>query len=365
VNRHVALCLVFATGLSLEVLAVPQAPIRDSPRPRYAAGPPPYAAIEVAFQNAIDNVLLAGTLTIPPRALNAPAVLLSQGLGFEPFDRDYTLPSAPALKSFLAIADALSRNGIVVLRVDDRGAGRSSGQKQLSSVQQLADDLVAGVAFLKARPEVDPKRIGIIGHSFSGLTAPIAAVRSNDVAFVITLAALFTDVRVNLERLPPGLRAATTATWTALVQSSPTLSPSELEGRLRDAFTSATANVSDQERAPVQGAMAAIVTQWVKWAPLRRSQGLTDPGETLRALTKPVLAIHGARDRDLDAATNLGPLVRYLGEAANADFTVATIPDIDHWMWVCTQPSEPGKPCAEMQFSPKVLDLITNWIERH
>jgi hypothetical protein len=54
-----------------------------------------------------------------------------------------------------------------------------------------------------------------------------------------------------------------------------------------------------------------------------------------------------------------------LGEAANADLTVATIPDIDHWMWVCTQPSEPGKPCAEMQFSPKVLDLITNWIEKH
>jgi len=253
----------------------------------------------------------------------------------------------------------------VVLRVDDRGAGKSSGQKQLSSVQQLAGDLVAGVAFLKTRPEVNPKRIGIIGHSFAGLTAPIAAVRSNDVAFVITLAGLMTDARVNLERLPAGLRAVTTATWTTLTQSSPTLSSSELESRLREAFTLAMANVSDQERAPIQSAMAAIVTQWVKSAPLRRSQALTDPGEALRALTKPFLAIHGARDRELDAATNLGPLVRYLGEAANADFTVATIPDIDHWMWVCTQPSEPGKPCAEMQFSPKVLDLITNWIQKH
>ena len=221
------------------------------------------------------------------------------------------------------------------------------------------------MAFLKTRPEVNPQRIGIIGHSFAGLTAPIAAVRSNDVAFVITLAGLFTDALVNLERLPPGLRAVTTATWTTLIQSSPTLSSSELEGRLRDAFTSAMANVSDQERASVQGAMAAIVTQWVKSAPLRRSQGLTDPGEALRALTKPFLAIHGAHDRELDAATNLGPLMRYLGEATNADFMVATIPDIDHWMWVCTQPSEPGKPCAEMQFSPKVLDLITNWIQKH
>ena len=342
---------------------MPQAPIRDSPRPRYETGPPPYTAFEVAFQNAVDNVQLAGTLTVPREALNVPAVLLSQGLGFEPFDRDYTLPSAPALKSFMAIADALSRNGIVVLRVDDRGAGRSSGQKQLSSVQQLAGDLVAGVAFLKTRPEVHGKRIGVIGHSFAGLTAPMAAVRSDDVAFVITLAGLFTDALVNLERLPPGLRTVTTATWTTLAQSSPTLSPPELEGKLRDAFTSAMANVSSQERASVQSAMTAIVTQWA--TPLRRSQALTDPGEALRALTKPFLAIHGARDRELDAATNLGPLVRYLGEAANSDFTVATIPDIDHWMWVCKQPSEPGKPCAEMQFSPKVLDLITNWIEKH
>jgi pimeloyl-ACP methyl ester carboxylesterase len=122
------------------------------------------------------------------------------------------------------------------------------------------------------------------------------------------------------------------------------------------------ANVSDQERASVQAAMATIVTQWA--TPLRRSQALTDPGEALRALTKPFLAIHGAGDRELDSATNLGPLVRLLGEAGNADFTVETIPDLDHWLWVCTQPSEPGRPCAEMQFSPKVLDLITNWIHR-
>jgi hypothetical protein len=178
---------------------------------------------------------------------------------------------------------------------------------------------------------------------------------------VITLAGLFTDTLANLERLPPGLRAATTATWTTLAQSSPTLSASELESRLRDAFTSAIVSVSDQERASVQGAMAAIVTQWVKSAPLRRSQALTDPGEALRALTKPFLAIHGARDRDLDAATNLGPLVRYLGAAANADFMVATIPDIDHWMWVCTQPSEPGKPCAEMQFGAPGRRVDRRW----
>ena len=133
---------------------------------------------------------------------------------------------------------------------------------------------------------------------------------------------------------------------------------------MREAFTLAMANMSDQERASVQSAMAAIVTQWVKSAPLRRSQALTDPGEALRALTKPFLAIHALATAILTPRRTSGRF-EYLGEAANADFTVATIPDIDHWMWVCTQPSEPGKPCAEMEFSPKVLDLITNWIQKH
>jgi pimeloyl-ACP methyl ester carboxylesterase len=357
--------MVLVTFVSLEGLAVPQGPIKESPRARSGSGPARYDAIEVAFENPSDSVHLAGTLTVPHGVVQAPAVMLSQGVGFGPFDRDYAVPTAPAVKSFVIIADALSRNGVVVLRVDDRGAGRSSGQKQLSSVQQLAGDLVAGAAFLRTRPEVDPKRIGIIGHSFAGLTAPIAAVHSNDIAFVITLAGLFTDALVNFERLPPGLRAATTATWTTLAQSSPILSSSELENRLRDAFTSATANESDRERAHIQGAMASIVAQWVKWAPLRRSQALTNPGEALRALTKPFLAIHGARDCELDAATNLGPLVRFLGEAANADFTVATIPDVDHWMSVCTETPEPGTPCLEMTFSPAVLDLMKTWIQKH
>lgn len=83
---------------------MPQTPNSDSPRPRYAAGAAPSVAVDVAFQNAVDNVHLAGTLTGPRGAVNAPAVLLSQGLGLAPFDRDYPLPSAPALKSFLAIA---------------------------------------------------------------------------------------------------------------------------------------------------------------------------------------------------------------------------------------------------------------------
>ena len=364
-SGRVALCVALVTALSLEVLAVGQGAIQESPRARYGSGPAPYEAIEVAFENPADGVHLAGILTVPHGAVQAAAVVLSQGLGSEPYDRDYAVPTAPALKSFVAIADELSRHGIVVLRVDDRGAGGSSGRKEQSSVDQLANDIVVAVNFLKTRKEVNRNRIGIIGHSFAGLTVPIAAVRSSDVGFVITLAGLTTDARVNFERLPPGLRTVTTATWNALAESSPTLGARELESRLRSVFMSALANLSAQERGPIQGSMAAIIRQMVTWAPLYRSQANTDPGKALRALKKPYLAIHGARDRDLELGKNLLPLVGFLNEAGNPDFTVAAVPDIDHWMWVCTEASEPGKPCIEMQYSPAVLDLMKIWINKH
>jgi pimeloyl-ACP methyl ester carboxylesterase len=300
--------LTFVSGLSLTALAAPQEPIKESPRPRYGSGPPPYEAIEVAFENIADGVHLAGTLTVPHGAVQASCCAAESRARFWPYDRDYPVPTAAALKSFVAIADALARNGIVVLRTDDRGAGRSSGHKEQSSVQQLAGDLVAGVDFLKTRSEVDTKRIGIIGHSFAGLTVPIAAVRSNDVAFLITLAGLTTDARVNFERLPPAFRAVTTATWNVLVESLPSVSATVLEGRLQDAFTQALANFSVQERGPIEGARTAIIGQLVKWAPLYRSQDRTDPGEALRSLKKPFLSIHGAADRDLEPGRNLRPL---------------------------------------------------------
>jgi pimeloyl-ACP methyl ester carboxylesterase len=365
VSGRVALPVALATALSLEVLAVGQGAIKESPRARYGSGPAPYEAIEVAFENPADRVHLAGTLTVPHDAVQAPAVMLSQGLGSEPYDRDYAVPTAPTLKSFVAIADELSRHGIVVLRVDDRGAGGSSGRKEQSSVDQLADDIVVAVEFLKSRKEVNPNRIGIIGHSFAGLTVPIAAVRSSDVAFVIMLAGLTTDARVNFERLPPGFRTVTTATWNALAESSPALGARELESRLESVFIAALADVTEQQRGPIQGAMAAIIRQMVTWAPLYRSQAHTDPGKALRALKKPFLAIHGTRDRDLELGKNLLALAGFLNEAGNPDFTVAAVPDIDHWMWVCTQAAEPGKPCLEMRYSPAVLDLIKIWINKH
>jgi uncharacterized protein len=91
-------------------------------------------------------------------------------------------------KPFLVLADHLRRRGIAVLRVDDRGVGGSTGSIKTSTSDDFAGDVRAGLDFLKGRPEIDGKKLGLIGHSEGGIIAPIAAVRSKDVAFIVLMA---------------------------------------------------------------------------------------------------------------------------------------------------------------------------------
>src|SRR5262249_59681344 len=91
-------------------------------------------------------------------------------------------------KPFLVLADYLTRRGLAVLRVDDRGVGGSTGDMRTATSLDFAKDVLAGVAFLKSRPEINPKQIGLAGHSEGGLIAPIVASQSKDVAFIVLMA---------------------------------------------------------------------------------------------------------------------------------------------------------------------------------
>ena len=152
-------------------------------RPQDPKKPYPYLEEEVTLENKPAGVKLAGTLTLPKGKGPFPAVVLITGSG--PQDRDESLLGH---RPFLVLADHLTRNGIAVLRCDDRGVGGSTGNTSTSTTADFADDALVGVAFLKARPEIDGKKIGLIGHSEGGVAAPIAATKSTDVAFIVLLA---------------------------------------------------------------------------------------------------------------------------------------------------------------------------------
>ena len=152
-------------------------------RPQEPRSPFPYTSEEVSFENVKENAHLAGTLTLPAGKGPHPVVLLISGSGAQ--DRDETLVGH---KPFLVIADYLTRRGIAVLRVDDRGVGKSTGDRSGATTESFATDTLAGVNYLVTRPDIDRSRIGLVGHSEGGLIAPMVAVQSRDVAFIVLLA---------------------------------------------------------------------------------------------------------------------------------------------------------------------------------
>jgi uncharacterized protein len=153
-------------------------------RPQEPKGPFPYKIEDVSFINTTANVTLSGTLTIPfNENRKKPAVILISGSGPQNRDGEWL-----GHKPFLVIADHLTRQGIAVLRFDDRGFGKSTGDFHLGTSLDFSTDVESAVQFLKARQEIDSSKIGLIGHSDGAMVASIVAARSSDVSFMVMLA---------------------------------------------------------------------------------------------------------------------------------------------------------------------------------
>ena len=152
-------------------------------RPQEPKPPFPYKMEEVKFTNTIDNVTLAGTLTIPEGKGKFPVVVLISGSGAHNRDEEIL-----GHKPFLVIADHLTKNGIAVLRYDDRGTAESTGNFDEANSEDFSKDVEAAIEYLKTRKDIQKSQIGLIGHSEGGLIAPLVAARNKDVSYLISLA---------------------------------------------------------------------------------------------------------------------------------------------------------------------------------
>jgi len=157
-------------------------------RPQEPQRPYPYNSEDVKFVNPKDQTVIAGTLTTPHKGEKFPAVILKAGSTPANRDGEPQNPGAESHKRFLVLADYLTRNGIAVLRCDDRGMGRSSGDFWESTPADLAGDLLAGYKFLASRKDIKSDEIGLMGHSEGGLIVAIAASQNPETKFVVMLA---------------------------------------------------------------------------------------------------------------------------------------------------------------------------------
>jgi len=336
-----------------------------SGRPQDPPDEVPYRSEEVRFRG--DGVELAGTLTLPPGPGPFPAVALLSGSGAQ--NRDGELMGH---RPFLVLADHLTRRGIAVLRADDRGVGGSEGNLAEATSSDLAGDALAAVRYLRSRPEVAWRRIGLLGHSEGGLVAPLAASRSSDVRFLVLLAAPgvpgrdLLPVQTRRIALATGAPASTVERQVALLEEGLALLTSGLgddEAR-RGLLDVARRQLELAGGRPGDAVTDASIAQEVDLmlTPWFRFFLSHDPREALQRVEVPVLAIQGGIDLQVDADQNLPQVRAALAAGGNRDVTVHRLPGLNHLL----QSAGTGAPSEyfliEQTLAPQVLDLIARWI---
>jgi hypothetical protein len=336
--------------------------VRGNIRPQEPAPPYPYRSEQVTCRNG--NVRLAGTLTLPPTPGPHPAVLLITGSG--PQDRNETTSGH---RPFLVWSDFLTRRGFVTLRLDDRGVGDSTGRLLDSTDEDFARDALAAVNLLKRRKEVDPRRIGLIGHSEGGVVAPLAALKSRDVAFIVLLAGpsipgdqvLFAQgERISrVMGVPEELARRNRQIQAELFQIVQTEKRSDIaRRRMEQLLARETASVSPEQaaitRGQVGGQIAMASSRWFRFV------WTYDPKPALEKMTCPVLALYGSRDLQVPADLDAPVMERAL--AGNPRATVTTIDGLNHLF----QNAHTGSPMEYAQIeetvAPKALDTVAEWL---
>jgi uncharacterized protein len=349
-----------AQGVGLPLVLKRVDKIATLNRPQTPKPPFPYDAVEVSYENKLGK--LAGTLTIPHGTGPFPAAILITGSGPENRDEEVF-----GHKPFLVIADYLSRRGIAVLRLDDRGVGGSAGSSPHETISEMATDVLSGVDFLKARPEINAKKIGVIGHSEGGIVGPIAASRSSDIAFVVMLAGPGVTGEQIMYLQAELMAKASGATDTAVAQNR----------RLQELLFNAARSDQDEKtvletfRADWQkahgSAPGATLESQLKsvLVPEIRSFAFYDPAESLRKLKVPVLALNGSRDLQVPPGQNLPAIKAALTAGGDKDFETIELPGLNHLFQTCQKctPAEYGT--LEETFSPKALEIMGDWLARH
>jgi pimeloyl-ACP methyl ester carboxylesterase len=343
----------------------------EANRPQHPTKPYPYDEIEVAYENKPQGIKLAGTLTLPRSNGPFPAVLLITGSGAQ--DRDETLFGH---KPFLVLADYLTRRGIAVLRVDDRGVGGSTGSVANSTTADFAEDVLAGVAFLKGRKEINARQIGLIGHSEGGIIAPLVASRSKDIAFIVLLAGtgvpgheiFYTQSAAGLKLAgtPPETLALLRTLQDRLLAAVRAEKDSALaEKRFRTALEEVTSKVSEEEKQQAAGALAVLEVQaGMVLSPWGRFFLDYDPRPALRKVSCPVLALNGAKDVQVDAKLNLPVIEAALKEAGNKDVTIREFPNQNHLFQTCQTGAGSEYGAIEETLAPAVLEAVADWIAK-
>lgn len=339
-------------------------------RPQEPIKPYPYYSEEVTFENNKAGIILAGTLTLPKKDGVFPVVILISGSG--PQNRDEELLGH---KPFLVLSDYLTKNGIAVLRYDDRGTALSKGDFKTATSADFATDVESAITYLKTRKEINKKKIGLMGHSEGGLIAPMVASKSKDVAFIVLLAGtgIQGDQILLLQQKLIGKASGI---------SDEDLQKNELINRKAFDIVNKSNNIeqlnidltnfikqslvenpnagkpqemSDEEFVKLQ--VNQIANPWMQYFIKY------NPAPALEKVKCPVLAINGEKDLQVPPKENLEAIKNALTKGGNKKVTTKDLPNLNHLFQECKTGSPDEYAKIEQTFSPTALTEILNWMQ--
>lgn len=353
-------------SLDLEKTDTPATPPK---RPQEPQTPFPYEVKEVAFPNAPAGIELAGTLTYPSGDGPFPVAILISGSG--PQDRDETLMGH---KPFLVLADHLTRQGIAVLRYDDRGTAASTGNYSEATMEDFALDTRAAVAFLKKQPQIASDKIGLIGHSEGGVVAPMVASQSDDIAFVVMLAGpglpgneillLQSDLIARAAGTPESLITKMLGVNSALydaVIATGHANPSK--DRLEEVIAQQREGLTDQEIAALglsEDRTGQLVQQLS--SPWFKHFLSYDPRPALGRVNVPLLSVIGEKDLQVPPIQNTEAIKKALASTGHANNAYKILPGLNHLFQTAGSGAPAEYAQIEETFSPDALSIISEWI---
>jgi uncharacterized protein len=360
--------IVLASAIAAAILLVDKPSKKRFQEP---TKPYPYYREDVTFKNTQANITLSGTLTLPSEEGNYPAVILITGSG--PQNRDGEVVGH---KPFLVIADHLTKKGIAVLRYDDRGFGQSTGDFKSGTSLDFATDVESAVTYLKTRKEINPKKIGLVGHSDGGMIAPIVAAKSHDVAFIVLLAG-------------PGIKGSELL---MVRQELMARAMGMSEAEIQESKNSSEKTIEIASRSKDTHAIKADLTKYLKENPPNipsrfippgstmeeivagRIDEITspwfiyflnyDPAATLEKVTCPVLALNGEKDVQVPSQENLTAISNALKKGGNKNVIIKELPDLNHFFQECKTCLLNDYATIDQTFSPIALIEISDWVLR-
>jgi fermentation-respiration switch protein FrsA (DUF1100 family) len=335
-------------------------------RPQEPKKPYSYYSEEVIFKNLKDTISLAGTLTLPKKdGINYPVVILISGSG--PQNRDSELFGH---KPFLVISDYFTKNGIAVLRFDDRGVALSTGDFKTATTLDFASDVESAIAYLKTRKEIDKTKIGLVGHSEGGIIAPIVASKTKDVKFIVLLAGtgisgnqlllLQQELIAKVSGVPEleikKSRRINSALFELIIKSNDNQSlKTDITKYLKEtSFEIDPKNKIDEKYISAQ--VNQLISPWMQFFIKH------NPTSVLEKVKCPVLAVNGEKDLQVPPKENLIAIKNALEKGGKKEITTIEFPNLNHLFQECKTGSPAEYAEIEQTFSPTALEEITKWL---